>query len=72
MIHRFRGRHVGSRLTIEVQIEAAADEPVENLKQALRMSLPQKGLECDSLLYLGSIGTDPKGIGVPPEEKGPK
>jgi hypothetical protein len=68
MIYRFHAKQVGSQSPIEVQVEAPADKPVDELILGLRESFSHQGIELESLQYVGSIDTDFMGLVVPTEE----
>jgi len=68
MIYRFRTKQVGSQSPIEVQVQAPADQSVDELILGLRESFSHQGIELESLQYVGSIDTDFGGLVVPAEE----
>jgi hypothetical protein len=68
MIYRFHTKQVGSQSPMEVQVQAPADKPVDELILGLRESFSHQGIELESLLYVGSVDTDFMGLVVPAKE----
>ena len=64
MIYRFTAKLIGSGETIEVQIQAPPDTPIDEMCESLRSSISEKGVEIDSLRYIGSPEPGVDGIFV--------